>query len=395
MEPEFPHNREVTPVSEENLPEPRTETGVAPPAGLPPALVPSPGSGHGLLWIFVGAQGLRAGWSALIFIVLMGLFSAPVLFTFFRLHLLSPERDSTPAQAIFGELVMIVGVLGAAAVIALIERRNILDFNLTGTHRLRHFFVGLAAGFAALSALVGALAAGGWLSFGPVAVSGPAILRFGALWGLAFVLVGFAEEGMFRCYLQFTFTRGMNFWWALGVVASLCALQAVKPHSNGAWGVYAIAALGLLPCLLLHQKAAPRSGFWQAAWATSTLFGFIHTGNGGENQIGIFAAAFIGFVFCVSIRFTGSAWWAIGFHASWDWAETFFYGTADSGFRGEGHYLTANPAGNPLWSGGADGPEGSLLVVGVILLVLLFLVAVYGRRKAAVPSAHPARQEAN
>ena len=111
----------------------------------------------------------------------------------------------------------------------------------------------------------------------------------------------------------------------------------------------------------------------------STVFGFLHTGNGGENWIGIFGAGFIGFVFCVSVRLTGSAWWAIGCHASWDWAETFFFGTADSGFRGQGHYLTANAAGNPFWSGGTDGPEGSLLVVGVLLLLLLFLVVVYRR----------------
>jgi hypothetical protein len=78
----------------------------------------------------------------------------------------------------------------------------------------------------------------------------------------------------------------------------------------------------------------------------------------------------------------GSAWWAIGCHAAWDWAETFFYGTADSGLVAPGHYLTTSPAGNALWSGGADGPEGSLLVLGVILLLVALLV-IYGRRKAA------------
>jgi hypothetical protein len=41
------------------------------------------------------------------------------------------------------------------------------------------------------------------------------------------------------------------------------------------------------------------------------------------------------------------------------------------------------PAGNPLWSGGTDGPEGSLLVLGVILLLLVALLVVYGRKVAA------------
>ena len=53
----------------------------------------------------------------------------------------------------------------------------------------------------------------------------------------------------------------------------------------------------------------------------------------------------------------------------------------------QGHYLTATPAGNALWSGGADGPEGSLLVIAVILLLLVALLVLYGRaRHAPVPA---------
>jgi membrane protease YdiL (CAAX protease family) len=117
------------------------------------------------------------------------------------------------------------------------------------------------------------------------------------------------------------------------------------------------------------------------------MFGAMHTGNNGENWVGIFAAAFIGFVFCVSIWATGSAWWAIGCHAAWDWAETYFYGTADSGLVAPGHLLTTSPAGNPLWSGGADGPEGSLLIIPIVLLILAWLLVIYRRPRAAQISA--------
>ena len=130
----------------------------------------------------------------------------------------------------------------------------------------------------------------------------------------------------------------------------------------------------------------------QASWVTSTAFGFIHTTNNGENWIGIFAAAFIGFVFCVSVRVTGSAWWAIGCHAAWDWAETYFYGAIDSGMQPTGHYLTTSPSGNALWSGGTDGPEGSLLVLGVTLLLLVALILIYGRRESAALAAPAAGQ---
>jgi hypothetical protein len=214
-----------------------------------------------------------------------------------------------------------------------------------------------------------------------VALSGGQIFSYAAAWGAVFLLTGFVEEGSFRCYLQFTLTRGINFWWALGVIGIICLSLLFFVHGNGVWGVYAIALLGFFPCLMLHIRKTPQSGFWQAAWVTSTLFGFIHTSNNGENWIGIFAAALIGFVFCVSVWVTGSAWWAIGCHAAWDWAETYFYGTADSGMVAKGHYLTTTPAGNALWSGGSDGPEGSLLVLGVILLLLVALLVIYGRKR--------------
>jgi hypothetical protein len=347
-------------------------------------LTPAPEEYRGLRWIFIGPLGLRAGWSVAIFIPLLVLFSAMLGTAFVKIHLIDPKAHFTAFAAFFGELIPFLGMVNAALLVALIERRkSLLDFNLAGPRRPLHFLSGLAAGFAALSALMGGLAWGGWLHFGPVALSGTEIFKFAGLWAAAFLLVGFVEEGIFRCYLQFTLTRGINFWWALGIQTLICGDLLLRAKGNGVWGVYIIALLGLFPCLILELRKTARGAFWQAAWVTSTLFGFIHTGNNGENWIGIFAAAAIGFVFCVSVRVTGSAWWAIGCHAAWDWSETYFYGAADSGNVATGHYLTTSPAGNALWSGGTDGPEGSLLVLGVVLLLLVALVAIYGRKKPA------------
>ena len=345
--------------------------------------------------VFVGAQGLRAGWSILLFAILL------ILFTFLTGSILAKvshhdrKAGFTAVAAFLSELAPFLGMLGAAAIVAVLERRRILDYNLVDVRGALHFFSGLVAGFLALSALVGSLAAGGWLHFGPVALSGAAIVRFGALWAAAFLLVGCVEEGTFRCYLQFTLTRGINFWWALAILGAVCTELLLRSKGNGVWGVYAVALIGLAPCLFLHLKRAPSAGFWQAAWVSSTLLGFVHTGNNGENWIGIFAAAAIGFVFCVSVRVTGSAWWAIGCHAAWDWSETYFYGTADSGFSAQGHLLTTAPSGNPLWSGSADGPEGSLLVLGVVAALLVALLLLYARSRpsvlAAPVSAEPAQ----
>ena len=382
MDPETQPPFEGGPSSEASETVVAPETTISPDS---PGLPPEPPY-RGLRWIFIGDQGLRGGWSIVIFAILFLLFAGGLGFAVSKMH---PPRahgsEFTPFRAILGEALTLLAILGAAAIVALIERRSMMDYNLAGPRRVPNFFSGLAIGFAALSLLVGLLAGGGWLHYGGVALSGAAILRYALLWACAFLLVGCAEEGMMRCYLQFTLTRCLNFWWALALIAAMCLDLILRTKGNGVWGVYAVALLGLFPCLYLHQKSAARGAFWYAAWVTSTAFGFLHTTNGGENWIGIFSAAAIGFIFCVTIRLTGSAWWAIGCHAGWDWAETYFYGTADSGVTAQGHYLVTSPAGNPFWSGGTDGPEGSVLILPVLVFLLAALLLIYRRKTAPEP----------
>jgi uncharacterized protein len=394
MEPEIQPSPSEVPPNETSL---GTDLSAEPTAASPPA--PPPSGSRSVLnflhWVFIGSTGLRALWSVLIFVVLFILFARVIGTAFSSLHLISKGAAFTPSQGFWRELIAFLALVGAAALVALIERRrSLLEYNLLGPRRPMRFASGLATGFAALSALIGGLAWGGWLQFGPIALSGPEVFRFAALWACCFLVVGFVEEGIFRCYLQATLTRGINFWWALGVVAVICGVLVFKSKGSGVWGVYGFALLGLIPCLLLHLKKAQGARFWQAAWATSTLFGYIHTGNNGENWIGIFAAALIAFVFCVSVKLTGSAWWAIGCHASWDWGESFFYGTADSGLTAQGHYLTSTPVGAAFWSGGTDGPEGSVLVIPVVLLLMAAILLLYGRGKSAAVTAGAAAPQA-
>lgn len=330
--------------------------------------------------LLVGPHGLRCGWSILFFaggFYLFRLIIESVLFTF---GVVGRSSVESPILISLTEMSALLALIGVVALMSRIEGRRILDYNLAGAHRVSHFLIGLATGFAALSLLVAEMTLGGWLRCAGSSLSSLQVLRFALLWAFAYLLVGMVEEGVFRCYTLFTLTRGINFWSAFAAEVSICLYALLRDGGNGVYGVYAVAALGAVPCLVLHWRCGGSSAFWQASWVTSTFFCFAHTTNGGENWVGVFAAGLIGFVFCVSVRVTGSAWWAIGSHAAWDWAETFFYGTADSGMRGQGHLLTATPVGNPIWSGGTDGPEGSLLVLGVILLLLLFLLVTYGRK---------------
>ena len=349
---------------------------------------------RGLRWIFIGEDGLRSGWSVTIFVGLFVLFGSGINYLIKLAHLDPPRGNFTPRIAFFGEFLQVLLLLLLVWIVSLIERRKLLDYNLRGPRRLARFGSGMVTGFLALSLLVAGLSAGGWLHFGPIALSGSRIVLYAGEWGAVFLLVGCFEEGLARCYLLFTLTRGLNFWWAVGLVACICALVSLNPKASGLWGAYAIALVGLAPCLILQLQKAPGTGFWNAAWATSVMFGAAHTSNNGENWIGIFAAAGIGFVFCASVRLTGSAWWAIGCHAAWDWGETYFYGTADSGFVAKGHLLTTAPTGNVLWSGGADGPEGSLLTIPIMLLIVLALVVQYGRKRQGSQPAAAAEQPA-
>ena len=229
---------------------------------------------------------------------------------------------------------------------------------------MRHFFSGLVAGFAALSALVGAMAWGGWLHFGPVALHGPQISQVSPRCGvLPFCWWVALKKASFRCYLQFTLTRGINFWWALASIALMCGSLLLRARGNGVWGVYVIALLGLVPCLLLHLNKAPKRrllagglGHLNAVWLRPHRQQRRKLDRHLRRRIHrlcllrqrLRSPARPGGPLAATPHGTGrkptsmarptAAWWRTG------------------------HFLTTSTGGNPLWSGGADGPEGSLLV---------------------------------
>jgi len=142
----------------------------------------------------------------------------------------------------------------------------------------------------------------------------------------------------------------------------------------GQWATVTLAILGMAPCLWAKISRSRDEGFWAAAWLTSTVFGAIHSTNSGETYIGVLDAGVAGFQFCVAIKVTGSVWWSLGSHAAWDWMQTYFLGSPDSGLVAVGHLLTTTPAGPRLLSGGTTGPEGSLVGLFVDFAVIAALL---------------------
>ena len=67
----------------------------------------------------------------------------------------------------------------------------------------------------------------------------------------------------------------------------------------------------------------------------------------------------------------------MGFHAAWDWAESYLYSVPDSGGISPGHLLKASLHGARWLTGGSAGPEGSVLLFGLIALLWLVFDRVY------------------
>ena len=299
--------------------------------------------------IFIGADGLRAGWSLAIFAALMAA-SLKGVTAIGKLTHLANSQDAAAKEisfrfGFFAESLPLLAILLVTWIMSKIEGRPNSVYGLGGERRLSNFFAGLACGISALSLLVFTLWMTGRLAFDGRLLFGADILRYGIIWLFGFCLVGLLEEYLNRGYLLFTLTRGLA-------------------------GAYA---------WLFKTRYSKALGFWTGAVAVSILFGLGHQTNPGESPLGLLAAGLGSLVFCLSLWRTGSLWWAIGFHISWDWAQSFLYGVADSGLMVEHHLLATHPVGRPLFTGGTTGPEGSIFVLPLLALISFVILCTLPR----------------
>jgi membrane protease YdiL (CAAX protease family) len=183
------------------------------------------------------------------------------------------------------------------------------------------FLHGAIWGVVPLALLLLALHSLGVSDFGSPELPAGALLKFGFLWALVFMLTGICEEFAVRGYPQCTLTRSV--------------------------------------------------GFWPAAVLTSLILGLAHAGNSGEAMLGLIGVFAAGLVACLMLRRTGDLWFPIGFHFSWDYAESFIFGVPDSGSIAAGHLLSTHMHGSKWLSGGSVGPEGSVLAFVMLGLTTL------------------------
>ncbi len=221
------------------------------------------------------------------------------------------------------EVTMLAAAMAPAFVMARLEQRPFGEFGLPGRGAFRrNFWVGALWGIGWLSLLLLVLRGLGAFTLGSLAVHGGRAAKFAIYYAIFFLVTGFFEEFLWRGYSQWALTRAVN--------------------------------------------------FWPAAVVLSISFGAIHINNSGESKSGIVAVMLMGMFFALTLRRTGDLWWAIGFHMSWDWGESFLYSVPDSGTVATGHLLNSSLHG-PAWlTGGRVGPEGSFLVF--VLLAAMWVV---------------------
>jgi len=264
--------------------------------------------------LFLGPDGLRPGWGLLFYVM---------LFYVFEQFLGGMAAATIPHHALWSQLLDkftdALAALIPALILFKVERRPWPSYGLSLKHALRRpYWMGALWGFAAITLLVTILHAANGFDFGHIILHGPRLEKFAAYWALMFLLVGLFEEFLFRGYTQFTLARGIT--------------------------------------------------FWPAALISSCAFAAVHRLNPGETPAGLLAVFAIGLFFCLTLRRTGSLWFAIGFHAAWDWGETFFYSVPDSGYIAPGHLLSSKLHGPNWLTGGSAGPEASILCFAVIAL---------------------------
>lgn len=284
---------------------------------LKPAAKPSAQSDF-----FMGPNGLRAGWRFFLYLamVVCGISAVSIYAKHGGKGL---HSKALIWNLLIGELILCAVAYLPAVVMSFVENRSFGEYGLPARQAFRkQFWTGTVWGLVSFSVLMLALRALGVFEFGSLAEHGLRALKFGVFYAGFFLLVGFTEEFMLRGYSQFTLGEGI--------------------------------------------------GFWPAAVILSILFGAIHLQNSGEAVIGIMGVIIIGLIFCLTLKRTGSLWFAVGLHAAWDWAESFLYSVADSGNMVPGHLFNATFHGSKWLTGGTVGPEGSVLIF--ILLPAMWIL---------------------
>lgn len=261
------------------------------------------------------------------------------------------------------------------------------------------------------------LAGLGWLSkLIQLGESQPMFLPIKAATGLAYILSLLGVYALFarvverRNPAELKVDRGalrhlaLGFLMGGGVMLCLTAVLALAgcyrvASLNSAWFMLR-ALIFYLPqsfiedflfCLILYRLLREGLGRRAALIVAPLLFMAAHLGNRNESPIGLLEIFTGGCLMYYAFDRTGSFWTVWAMHFSWNFIMNGVLGLANSGQAIPGFIRPV--VSGPAWlTGGATGPEASVLAVGFDLLLLLLLWKSKDRWLA--PQRHPDSQPA-
>lgn len=279
-----------------------------------------------LKWIFVGQNGLRAGWKFLAYIALFMALGEIANRAIVRFAGHALDRSFAWPVFLFNEAVDFVVAVAAAIPLTLLDRTPV-NYGLRWSNdSARLFGKGLVWGFIPSVLILIPIWLAGACSFHGLALHGSALVTSALGFALAMLALGFAEEFMFRGYSLQTLASGI--------------------------------------------------GFWPAAAILSFLFGAVHfIFKPNEGWIDPISVGLYGMFWALTLRRTGSLWFAIGFHAMSDYTDMIVFAEPNTGNQGlpiPGHLLDVRFHGPDWLTGGPRGTEASLLVF-LVLAVLFYL----------------------
>lgn len=284
---------------------------------------------------------LNAFWMFVVFAIAINVFEAALqislVFVFKVID--ATDRSWRPSAFIWFEAATVIAAIAATVIVARLQKRPITDFGYEPSGAFKQFWLGSIWGTVTVVLLVGAIATAGGYTFGHLAMSGTRLAQYVVAWFIAMLGVGLAEEATFRATGQFTLAESIGTWPAIAVISLLFGA--------------------------VHYFQKPMENLADAA--SVTLIG-----------------AFMAF----TVARTGSIWFAVGFHALFDYCALFVFGAPNSGNFGRPlatKLLTGDYHG-PAWlTGGPLGVEASWFVFP--LIGLLFLTFHFATRRSTSSAA--------
>jgi membrane protease YdiL (CAAX protease family) len=122
------------------------------------------------------------------------------------------------------------------------------------------------------------------------------------------------------------------------------------------------------------QRLADSVGPIGATAAFAVLFGLVHLGNTSHTWISTCNTMLVGVTFAVAYFRTRALWLPVGMHVSWNFVQGFVLGFPVSGILLPQSLVRPQIHGADWLTGGAYGPEGSLLAAVVFVAATVYLL---------------------